>query len=110
MKKLEEKFPTREYNRAIDIPEHVVPTTLEKLNDMVRNLSIHLTQDMRSEISGKYHDYEGFIDDVNEEEKTNSEELKTVIETDKQVMQPLLSKIQDLINEYGKKVDEMIED
>ncbi|MGC1931475.1 MAG: hypothetical protein WA667_21090 [Candidatus Nitrosopolaris sp.] len=75
---------------------------------MVRNLSIRLTQDKRNEISDKYHHYEGFIDDVDEEEKANSEELKTVIETDKQVMQPLLSKIQDLINEYGKKVDKMI--
>jgi hypothetical protein len=108
IKKLEEQFPTRDYNRAIDIPEHVVPTTLEELNDMVRILSTRLTQDKRNEISSKYHDYEGFIDDVDEEEKANSEELKNVIERDKKVMEPLLSKIQDLINEYGKKVDEPI--
>jgi hypothetical protein len=106
--KLKEQFPTRDYNRAIDIPEHVVPATLEKLNDMVRILSTRLTQDKRNEISNKYHDYEGFIDDVDEEEKANSEELNTVIEKDKKVMEPLLSKIQDLINEYGKKVDEPI--
>ena len=104
VKKLEEKFPTRDYNRAIDIPEHVVPTALEKLNDMVRNLSIRLTQDKRNEISDKYHDYKGFIDDVDEEEKTNYEKLKTVIETDKQVMEPLLSKIQDLINDMARRL------
>jgi hypothetical protein len=92
IKKLEEQFPTRDYNRAIDIPEHVVPTTLEELNDMVRILSTRLTQDKRNEISSKYHDYEGFIDDVDEEEKANSEELKNVIERDKKVMEPLLSK------------------
>jgi hypothetical protein len=108
IKKLEEQFPTRDYNRAIDIPEYVVPTTLEKLNDMVKNLSISLTRDRRNEISEKYHDYEGFIDDVDQEEKATSEELKTVIETDKQFMEPLLNKIQELINEYGKKVDEPI--
>jgi hypothetical protein len=108
IKKFEEQFPTRNYNRAIDIPEHVVPTTLEKLNDMVRILSTRLTQDKRNEISSKYRDYMGFIDDVDEEEKANSEELKTVIEKDKQVMAPLLSKIQDLLNEYDKKVDEPI--
>ena len=107
LKKLEDQFPTRDYNRAIDIPEHVVPTALEKLNDMVRILSTRLTQDKRNEISSKYQEYEGFIDDVDEEEKANSEELKTVIEKDRQVMEPLLSKIQDLINEYGK-VDEPI--
>jgi hypothetical protein len=108
VKKLEEQFPTRDYNRAIDIPEYVVPAALEKLNDMVKILSARLTRDKRNELSSKYHDYEGFIDDVDEEEKANSEELKTVIEKDKQVMGPLLSKIQDLINEYGKKVDEPI--
>jgi hypothetical protein len=108
IKKLEEQFPTRDYNRAIDIPEHVVPATIEMLNDIVRILSTRLTRDKRNEISRKYHDYEGFIDDVDQEEKANSEELKTVIEKDKQVMERLLSKIQDLINEYGKKVDEMI--
>jgi len=75
---------------------------------MVKILSTSLTRDKRNETSGKYHDYEGFIDDVDEEEKANSEELKTVIEKDKQVMAPLLSKIQDLINEYGKKADESI--
>jgi hypothetical protein len=105
---LEEQFPIRDYNRAIDIPEHVVPTTLEKLNDMVRIISTRLTRDKRKEISRKYHDYEGFIGDVDEEEKANSEELKTIIEKDKQVMKPLLSKIEDLINEYGKKVDELV--
>jgi len=108
LKKLEEQFPTRDYSRAIDIPKHVVPTTLEKLNDMVRILCIHLTRDKRNEISSKYHGYEGFIGDVDEEEKTNSEELKSVIEKDKQVMEPILTKIQDLLNEYGKKVDEPI--
>ncbi|MFY9872186.1 MAG: hypothetical protein WAK17_20950, partial [Candidatus Nitrosopolaris sp.] len=61
VKKLEEQFPTRDYNRAIDIPEHVVPTTLEKLNEMVRILSTRLTRDKRNEISSKYHGYEGFI-------------------------------------------------
>jgi hypothetical protein len=107
LKKLEEKFPTRDYNRSINIPEHVLPATLEKLNDMVRILSTRLTRDKRNEISSKYHDYEGFIEDVDEEEKANSEELKNVIEREL-VMEPLLSKIQDLINECNKKVDEPI--
>jgi hypothetical protein len=70
---------------------------------MVRILSTRLTRDKRNEISSKYHDYEGFIDDV-DEEKANSEELKTVIEKDKQVMEPLLNKIQDLIDGYDEKV------
>ncbi len=108
LKELKEQFPTRHYYRAIVTPEYVIPTPLEKLNDIVKILSTRLIRHKRKEISSKYRNYEGFIDDVDEEEKANSEELKTVIEKDKQVMEPLLSKIQDLINEYGKKVDEPI--
>ena len=51
-------------------------------------LSTRLTRDKRNELSCKYRHYEGFIDDVDEEEKANSEELKTVIEKDKQVTHP----------------------
>ncbi|HET7390817.1 MAG TPA: hypothetical protein VFJ51_08325 [Nitrososphaeraceae archaeon] len=50
---------------------------------MVKILFTRLTCDKRNEILSKYHDYEGFIDDVDEEEKANSEELKTIIEKDK---------------------------
>jgi hypothetical protein len=105
---LKAKFPTRNYNHGIDIPEFVVPTAIEKLNDMVKLVGIRLTQDKRNEMAEEYDNYDGFIDDVGEEEKHNSEVIKSVTETDKQIMEPLLSKIQDLINEYSKKVDELI--
>ena len=39
---------------------------------MVKILFTRLTRDKRNEILSKYHDYEGFIDDVDEEEKANS--------------------------------------
>jgi hypothetical protein len=108
VKKLEDKFPNRDYNRAIDIPDHVVPTQLEKLNDMVKFLSIRLTQDKRNEMSDGYDNYEGFIDDVEEEEKANAEELKGVIENDKQIVDDLLSRVQGWIDENKQKVDELI--
>jgi hypothetical protein len=110
VKELEDQFPTRNYNRGIDIPDYVVPTVLEKLNDMVRFLSIRLTQDKCNEISDGYDNYEGFIDDVDEEEKANTEELKTVIETDKHVMERVLGEVQELIDKNKKKVDELIQD
>lgn len=104
---LEAKFRTGDYNRAIDIPEHVQPTVLIELNDLVEKTGIHLTQNKRKEMSDGYEDYQGFISDVDEEEKANAEVLKTIIETDKQVMEPLLGKIQDLIHEYKEKIDEI---
>ncbi|MGB7952802.1 MAG: hypothetical protein WCF23_02380 [Candidatus Nitrosopolaris sp.] len=69
-----------------------------------------MTQDKRNEISGGYDNYEGLIDDVGEEEKANTEELKTVIETDKHIMERLLGKVQELIDKNKKKVDELIQD
>ena len=41
---------------------------------MVTILSTRLTRDKRNELSCKYRHYEGFIDDVDEEEKANSED------------------------------------
>jgi hypothetical protein len=41
--KLQERFPTRNYNRAIDIPEYVIPDCVEELNDIVREkVFLHL--------------------------------------------------------------------
>ena len=42
---------------------------------MVTILSTRLTRDKRNELSCKYRHYEGFIDDVDEEEKANSSKV-----------------------------------
>jgi hypothetical protein len=106
VKELEAKFPYRDYNRAIDLSEYVEPTILTELNDMSRKMGAHLTKAKREEISDGYVDYKGFISDVEEEEQTNSEVFKDIIEKDPQIMKPLLGKIQDLLDEYRNKIDE----
>jgi hypothetical protein len=40
--KFQERFPTRNYNRAIDIPEYVIPDCVEELNDLVREKALYI--------------------------------------------------------------------
>lgn len=61
LSKLEEKFPTRDYNRAIDIPEYVVPSCLEVLNEQMREKCIPILQDEIKELKEQYSNTKGFL-------------------------------------------------
>jgi hypothetical protein len=61
LSKLEEKFPTRDYNRAIDIPEYAIPSCLEVLNEQVREKCILIVQDEREKMKEKYSKTKGFL-------------------------------------------------
>jgi hypothetical protein len=52
--KLEDKFPTRNYNRAIAIPEYVMPACLETLNEKVRKQSTAILEKERAKIKEHY--------------------------------------------------------
>ena len=43
--KLQERFPTRNYNRAIDILEYVIPDCVEELNDIVREKAFFILKE-----------------------------------------------------------------
>ena len=49
LSKIEDKFPTRDYNRAIDIPEYVMPSCLEELNEQVREKCMLIPQEKEKE-------------------------------------------------------------
>lgn len=106
---LRAKFPTRDYNRAVDIPEYVMPTVLTTLNEMVKKIGVRLTQTKRNEMKEGYTKYEGFLDDMSEEDESNAEILKTIVETDKQIMGPLLKQIEDLVSKHtaNQKIDDL---
>jgi hypothetical protein len=48
--KLREKFPIRNYNRAINVPEYIMPTNLESLNQMIRKNSAAILEKERTKI------------------------------------------------------------
>ncbi len=95
LSKLEEKFPTRNYNRAIDIPEYVTPDCLRALNDKVREKSTAILEKERIKMKEKFSNVKGFLN-VKQYDRSVPKQLKMIIEHDKTV-KPILQKIEDLV-------------
>ena len=79
--KLEEKFPTRNYNRAVDIPEYVIPDCVVELNDIVREKATYILKEERSRIQKKFSNNRGFLD-VTKFDKAIPDHFKKIIEED----------------------------
>jgi hypothetical protein len=79
--KLEEKFPTRNYNRAIDIPEYVIPDCVVELNDIVREKAIYILKEERSRMQNRFSNNKGFLD-VTRYDKSIPDHFKKIIEED----------------------------
>jgi hypothetical protein len=92
LSKLQEKFPTRDYNRAIDIPEYVMPSCLEELNQQVREKCTLILQKERSKMKHQYSKMMGFVD-VRQLNKSIPIQLRKIIESDDEI-KPLLSDIE----------------
>jgi hypothetical protein len=48
--KFQERLLTRNYNRAIDVPEYVIPDCVEELNDMVREKAAFVLKEERAKM------------------------------------------------------------
>jgi hypothetical protein len=79
--KLEEKFPTRNYNRAIDIPEYVIPDCVVELNDIVREKATYILKEERSRMQNRFSNNRGFLD-VTKYDKSIPDHFKNIIEED----------------------------
>jgi Protein of unknown function C-terminus (DUF2399) len=79
--KLEEKFPTRNYNRAIDIPEYVIPDCVVELNEIVREKATYILKEERSRIQKRFSNNRGFLD-VTKYDKSIPDDFKKIIEED----------------------------
>jgi len=95
--KLQERFPTRNYNRAIDVPEYVMPAALELLNKMVRQKAIVVSEKERLKLKEEFSNAKGFLD-VKQNDLSIIKRLRTTIENDNG-MKPLLNKIDGLVKE-----------
>jgi hypothetical protein len=47
IKKLRDHFISRDYNRAVDVPEYVMPKSLESLNQKVKEKGIAILKELR---------------------------------------------------------------
>jgi hypothetical protein len=92
--KLEDKFPTRDYNRAIDIPEYVMPLCLEVLNNQVREKCMSILQNEREKLKEQFSNTRGFLD-IKQYSISIPNLLRKKIEGDNRI-KPLLSDIESL--------------
>jgi len=95
LSKLQERFPTRNYNRAINVPECVMPTIIESLNMMVREKAIVASEKERLKLKEEFSNTKGFLD-VKQYDVTVAQKLRTIIENDTGI-KPFLEKINFLV-------------
>jgi hypothetical protein len=94
LSKIENKFPTRDYNRAIDIPEYVMPSCLEVLNKQVREKCIPILQNEREKLKGQFSNTKGFLN-IRQYNISIPNLFRKEIEGNKKI-KPLLSDIESL--------------
>jgi hypothetical protein len=82
--RINEKFPTRNYNRAITIPKQVLPTVLEELVELAAEKVASFLKPEYERITKELAQVYGFITvDIKEKEEEIVKRLKDKIESDK---------------------------
>jgi hypothetical protein len=84
---LEEKFPNRNYNRSIDVPEYIMPYKLEKFITTLNNRIRVIQTTEREKIIKELENVEGFIEEDNieqKEEEINDRLMSSVAESDQE--------------------------
>jgi Protein of unknown function C-terminus (DUF2399) len=94
LSKLEDRFPTRDYNRAIDIPEYVNPQYLEELNKQVREKCTLILKPERNKMRNRFSNTKGFLD-VKQYNERIPVHFQKIIEGNEEI-NPLLSRIKEL--------------
>jgi len=96
LKELDSVFPTRDYNRAITIPEYVPPKEIDDLIANIKTIVSEFQKDERENISSELVDIEGFID-VKPKEKEIKDRLRANIQDNSEIK----DKVMDLIKKFA---------
>ena len=115
VQKLRDRFDTRNYNRAVDVPEYVMPKCLESLNEKVKEKGIAILKEQRLKLQNRLSDIgPGFLFDrtdrvllkkrgkfmtISKYEQTLTDQSRHIIQSD-EIMKTILDKIQDWITNY----------
>jgi hypothetical protein len=92
--KAKDKFPTRDYNRAINIPEYIMPLCLEVLNGQVREKCTPILKQELNKMKHHFSNTTGFLD-IKLFDKSIPIRLRKIIENDNRI-KALLSDIESL--------------
>jgi hypothetical protein len=119
VQKLRDRFDTRNYNRAVDIPEYVMPKCLEYLTKEIKEKGIAILKPHRKKLQGRLSDIgPGFLFDrtdkvllkkgndddsmtISKYEQTLADHSRHIIESD-EIMKQILDKIEDLDNQLRR--------
>ena len=95
VEKLVEEFPTRNYLRAIEVPEYVDPDVLMDLARELRKIITSLLKDDVKEIMDELEETKGVIEDVYKKEGEIKNIFQEIIAEDVD-LGPILEKLQEL--------------
>lgn len=81
IKRLEEIYPNRNYNRAVNIPEpeEFIPPELQQLQDLIKGRIDNILHPEIERVEEELEYYEGFIEDIAEYEQEVFEKLENVL-------------------------------
>ena len=114
VQKLRDRFDTRNYNRAVDIPEYVMPKCFESLTKKLAKMGSGILKEQRLKLQDRLSGIgPGFLFDrtdkvllnksddimtISKYEQTLADQSRHIIESD-EIMKPILDKIEDLDND-----------
>jgi len=96
--KLIEKFPTRNYNRAIEVKEVEYPTLFFEFRRLLKERSQRILKDDVEETKKDLETYDGIIDDVNNKENEIRQNFAEIVDNDKSLTS-INEKLQEMIDE-----------
>src|SRR5215469_13506187 len=95
---LNKKFPRRDYNRSVKVPEYVILPELEDLAEKVNHKVSEILATERQQIVDELSLVQGFIDTPEQKEEEIKARLQSKISSHKD-MQPIITRIRSLIEE-----------
>jgi hypothetical protein len=96
LNRINEKFPTRNYNRAITIPKQVLPTVLEELVELAAEKVASFLKPEYERITKELAQVSAFYTvDIKQKEEEIDKRLKDKIESDK-ALKSFIKKIKDM--------------
>lgn len=103
--KLKGLWKNRNYNRAINIPEDIIPEEIEDFIEDLKEKCNDVTADGRIEIDATLEEIEGFIDDVDSSEEDIEDQIREVLSEDRGI-QSVVTKVEELKEKLNQNQDE----
>ncbi len=99
LNKLRKLFPNRNYNRAMETPEDIIPEEIEDLIEALKKKCNEVAADKRNDIQTELGDFKGFIDNIDDKDKDIEQQIRDLLSEDNHIKELLLD-VEDLKKKY----------